>query len=135
MTDADRSYRGPAGDFARRVDQHVASVLRARRAETGISQVRLAEAIGLTFRQVQKYERGMNRISIGKLVAIARVLDVPVSAFFEGIAADGPFPPEPLVSSERRRVETEIKQSVARLSDEARAAVHTIVRSLAGDQP
>ena len=56
-----------------------------RRKMLGVSQERLAEALGLTFQQVQKYERGANRISASKLYEIARFLSAPISYFFEGL--------------------------------------------------
>ncbi len=65
------------------VDVHVGQRLRVRRSLLGLSQERLAEAIGLTFQQVQKYERGMNRISAGRLFQFSKILDVPVAYFFE----------------------------------------------------
>ncbi len=67
------------------VDTHVGQRVRTRRRLLGISQERLAEALGLTFQQVQKYERGANRISASKLYEIARFLASPVSYFFEGL--------------------------------------------------
>ena len=65
------------------IDVHVGNRLRQRRTLLGMSQEKLGEAIGLTFQQVQKYERGMNRIGSSRLFDLARVLDVPVSYFFE----------------------------------------------------
>jgi len=57
-----------------------------RRKMLGVSQERLAEALGLTFQQVQKYERGSNRVSASKLYEIARFLSAPISYFFDGLA-------------------------------------------------
>lgn len=65
------------------MDEHVGARLRLRRGLVGISQEKLADAIGLTFQQIQKYERGTNRISAGRLHDFARVLEVPVTYFFE----------------------------------------------------
>jgi len=67
------------------VDTHVGSRLRQRRALLGMSQTDLAKAVGLTFQQVQKYERGFNRISSSRLFEFAKVLDVPVTHFFDGM--------------------------------------------------
>jgi transcriptional regulator with XRE-family HTH domain len=67
------------------VDAHVGRRLRERRTVMGISQQALAEAIGISFQQVQKYERGANRLSAGRLWRIARVLDVEVDHFFAGL--------------------------------------------------
>ncbi len=66
------------------VDLHVGGRVRMRRKFLGLSQTDLADALGLTFQQVQKYERGSNRISASKLFEIARTLKVPVAYFFEG---------------------------------------------------
>jgi transcriptional regulator with XRE-family HTH domain len=73
-----------------RIDAHVGSRLRMRRIEKGMSQEKLAVAFGLTFQQVQKYEKGMNRMGSSRLQHAASILSVPVSYFFEG-GADGPF--------------------------------------------
>lgn len=67
------------------IDVHVGSRLRLRRTLLGMSQERLGEAIGLTFQQVQKYERGANRVGASRLYDLSRVLDVPVSFFFDDI--------------------------------------------------
>lgn len=67
------------------IDVHVGSRVRLRRTLLGMSQEKLGEAIGLTFQQVQKYERGANRIGASRLYDLSRVLDVPVSFFFDDI--------------------------------------------------
>jgi transcriptional regulator with XRE-family HTH domain len=69
------------------VDVHVGTRMRQRRALLGMSQTSLGNAVGLTFQQVQKYERGSNRISASRLVEFAKVLDVPVSFFFDELPA------------------------------------------------
>ncbi len=65
------------------VDKHVGQRLRVKRSLLGMSQESLAEAIGLTFQQIQKYERGANRISAGRLFDFAKILNVPITYFFE----------------------------------------------------
>src|SRR5438128_8365761 len=65
------------------IDIRVGARLRLRRNMLGLSQEKLGEAIGLTFQQVQKYERGANRIGASRLHELSRVLDVPVSFFFD----------------------------------------------------
>src|SRR3954470_16739027 len=65
------------------IDVRVGARLRLRRNMLGLSQEKLGEAIGLTFQQVQKYERGANRIGASRLHELSRVLDVPVSFFFD----------------------------------------------------
>ena len=91
-----RRTRGKPTD----VDVHVGRRVRLRRSLLGLSQERLADALHLTFQQVQKYEKGSNRIGAGRLYDLSRALDVPVSYFFEGLeppvddykALDGPDP-------------------------------------------
>ena len=68
------------------VDLHVGQRLRIGRKLAGLSQEQLAERLGVTFQQVQKYEKGTNRISASRLFGAARLLSVPVSFFFEGLA-------------------------------------------------
>src|ERR1700750_3211772 len=68
------------------IDIHVGLQVRLRRKELKISQEKLAETLDLTFQQVQKYERGANRISASKLYEIARTLRVPIGWFFEGLS-------------------------------------------------
>ncbi len=75
------------------VDVHVGRRVRMRRTLLGMSQTTLGETIGLTFQQVQKYERGMNRISASRLFDLSRVLDVPLEYFFDDM------PPEVAASS------------------------------------
>lgn len=69
------------------VDIHVGSRVKSRRLILGMSQEDLAKSIGLTFQQVQKYERGTNRISVSRLIDICRVLKAPVDYFVEGSIA------------------------------------------------
>jgi transcriptional regulator with XRE-family HTH domain len=68
-------------------DKYVGSRVRMRRMMLGMSQTTLADAIGLTFQQVQKYEKGTNRMGASRLQQIAHVLQVPVPFFFEGVPA------------------------------------------------
>ena len=70
------------------VDIHVGSRVRLRRTLLGLSQEKLGEAIGLTFQQIQKYERGANRVGASRLYALSRVLDVPPAFFFEEMPAE-----------------------------------------------
>ena len=68
---------------ANATDKHIGTRLRMRRLQLGMSQTALADALGVTFQQVQKYEKGVNRIGAGRLQRIANVLQAPVSFFFE----------------------------------------------------
>ena len=65
------------------IDIHVGSRVRLRRTLLGMSQEKLGRALGLTFQQIQKYERGANRIGSSRLYKLSRIMDVPVSFFFE----------------------------------------------------
>ena len=71
------------------IDVHVGARLRQRRRLLGMSQARLGDAIGISFQQVQKYERGANRVSASCLYELSRVLEVPVAYFFEALEPDG----------------------------------------------
>ena len=95
------------------VDVHVGSRVRLRRTLLGMSQEKLGEALGLTFQQVQKYERGVNRIGASRLFHLSQILDVPVSFFFDEMPELSPdampglaetkqeeFQPDPLVKRE-----------------------------------
>ena len=68
------------------VDVNVGSRVRLRRTLLGLSQEKLGEAVGLTFQQIQKYERGANRIGASRLFEFSRILDVPVSFFFDDMS-------------------------------------------------
>lgn len=81
-----------AGKKPNPVDTHVGSRVRLRRMLLGMSQERLGEAMGLTFQQVQKYEKGVNRVGASRLFHISKILDVPVQFFFEE-APDVDLPP------------------------------------------
>lgn len=76
------------------VDIHVGNRLRLRRTLLGMSQEKLGTALSLTFQQIQKYEKGANRIGSSRLYEIGRILGVPVSYFFEGFEDENDPPPE-----------------------------------------
>lgn len=86
-----------AGKRATQTDVAVGERIRAFRKNSNLSQTELANQIGVTFQQVQKYEKGTNRVGAGRLTQIAHALDVPIMAFFEGLA-------RPV---DKRRVKTE----------------------------
>jgi len=98
MTQIPASYRTARGRLSsgkpNPVDVHVGRRVRLRRIWLGMSQEKLGDALGLTFQQVQKYERGANRIGASRLYDISRVLDCPMTFFFEemdeGTAAASP---------------------------------------------
>jgi transcriptional regulator with XRE-family HTH domain len=83
MDKLDELDRGPNP-----IDRHVGLRIRMRRKELGVSQEKLAECIGLTFQQVQKYERAANRVSASKLWEMARALNTTVAYFYEGLSEE-----------------------------------------------
>ncbi len=70
------------------IDRHVGARIRERRIMLGLTQQQLADLIGVTYQQAHKYERGINRVSAGRLFEIAQVLSVPVSSFFDGLEGE-----------------------------------------------
>ena len=111
------------------IDVHVGSRVRLRRNMLGLSQEKLGEAIGLTFQQVQKYERGANRIGASRLHDLSRVLDVPVAFFFDdmdpvrapAIPAGFAEPPAEAFESDplRKRETIELVSAYYRIEDPA----------------
>ncbi|SEH30966.1 Transcriptional regulator, contains XRE-family HTH domain [Rhizobium sp. NFR12] len=85
------------------VDIHVGRRVRMRRNEVGMSQTNLADGLGITFQQVQKYERGTNRISTSKLYEIAIALETPITYFFEDLALSDKMAGESMASLERQQ--------------------------------
>src|SRR5438876_11052202 len=82
--DTAAAARRPAGR-TQGIDRHVGARVRERRIMLGLTQQQLADLIGVTYQQAHKYERGINRVSAGRLYEIAQVLSVPVGYFFEGL--------------------------------------------------
>ena len=101
--------------FSSPIDGHVGARIRSRRTLLGLSQATLAEAIGLTFQQVQKYEKGMNRVSPSRLMDIANVLDVSVPYFFEEMSAGVQTQtPSELMRTRQQRENGQAKDPMAR---------------------
>ncbi|MSO80831.1 MAG: XRE family transcriptional regulator [Alphaproteobacteria bacterium] len=132
------------------VDVHVGGRVRLRRTLLGMSQERLAEAIGLTFKQVQKYERGANRIGASRLFDLSLVLGVPVSFFLEEMAntvaaasprargrsepPPAPLPPAPIRDGDpiSRRETLELVRAYYRIpSCEVRRRVFKLTKAVA----
>jgi transcriptional regulator with XRE-family HTH domain len=127
------------------IDIHVGSRVRFRRMLLGMSQEKLGEKLGLTFQQVQKYEKGINRIGASRLFDLAQVLGVSVQFFYEeapladarAVAPDGVAegPDEQsIVEFLRSRDGLELNRAFVRIPDlKARRAIVDLVRSLAND--
>ncbi len=150
------AFRAPADRESRSspVDVHVGHRIRLRRTLMGMSQERLGDALGLTFQQVQKYERGANRVSASRLFDLSRVLDVPISFFFDdmdgadghkphlpgGFAqsqdAFGPASPPGQDEALHRRETLELVRAYYRIGDPAvRRRVFDLVKSMGPPEP
>lgn len=119
-----RGRRGSPESWS--VDAHVGQRVRMRRTLLGMSQEKLGEAIGLTFQQVQKYERGSNRISAGTLYRLGLVLDVPVSFFFDCYDDTQPPVGKPAATDESRIIDSAISRREARMLRLWRAAPDSV---------
>lgn len=109
-------------------DRHVGARIRERRIMLGLSQQQLAQMVGVTYQQAHKYERGLNRISAGRLYEIALVLSVPVSWFFEGLDAEVPV----VELSPRQRMGLELARNFAAIENaKHQEALSQMARALA----
>ena len=125
------------------IDIHVGSRVRLRRMMLGMSQEKLGEHLGITFQQIQKYEKGTNRIGASRLQHIARVLSVPVSFFFEdapgGAAESGELaerqPAHYVVDFLSSSEGIQLNKAFIRVKDaKVRRRIIDLVRSIAGDE-
>jgi transcriptional regulator with XRE-family HTH domain len=133
--------RRPKADKPNPVDVHVGSRVRLRRTLLGMSQEKLGDALGLTFQQVQKYERGANRVGASRLYDLSRVLDVPVSYFFDefgdqsatpGEATADPYQPNPMM----KRETLELVRAYLRIADpQIKRRVFELTKALASAYP
>lgn len=127
------------------IDAHVGTRVRLRRMLLGMSQEKLGEHLGLTFQQVQKYEKGVNRIGASRLFDLARVLGVPVQFFYDEAPADhgevamapgfGERPTESyVVEFLSTREGLELNKAFVRIADaRVRRSIVDLVRTLGGD--
>ena len=120
--DAALPYRAAA-------DRHVGARVRERRIMLGLTQQQLADLIGVTYQQAHKYERGINRVSAGRLYEIAQVLSVPVGYFFEGLQGEAARAVGP-----RERMCLELARNFAQIPNERhQEALSQLARVLATD--
>ena len=109
------------------VDHYVSLRIRQRRIMLGLTQQQMAELIGVTYQQAHKYERGINRVSAGRLFEISQVLGVPVSYFFEGIEEEGGRS-----AGGRDRMSLELARNFAQIEDQKqKEALSHLARVLA----
>lgn len=114
------------------VDIHVGARLRMRRTLLGMSQTKLGQAVSLTFQQIQKYERGANRIGASRLHQFSRILEVPVSYFFEDMPGERSNEPSTPVMG--RKI-LELARHFQAIEDPAaQEAVYRLVKSLSTHQ-
>jgi transcriptional regulator with XRE-family HTH domain len=125
-------------------DRHVGSRVRMRRMLIGMSQEKLGKSLGLTFQQVQKYEKGTNRISVSRMIDIANVLGVDIDFFFEGLTggkkASGSASPQPAFVSDFMATQEghQLMRAFTRIANpKLRRAVVQLAGSLAegGEEP
>jgi transcriptional regulator with XRE-family HTH domain len=115
------------GQSTATIDGRVGGRIRERRIMLGLTQQQLAEMIGVTYQQAHKYERGINRVSAGRLFEIARALSAPITYFYEGIGEDGP----PQITL-HQRMQLEIARNFAEIRNERhQEAVSQVARALA----
>ena len=122
------------------IDAHVGLRVRQRRTLMGLSQTQLGESLGLTFQQVQKYERGFNRIGASRLFELSRVLGVPITYFFEGLGPETEAIPfsrtgQPVVAPDpmNKRETLELVRAYYRIEDVAlRRRLMELIRQIAG---
>jgi transcriptional regulator with XRE-family HTH domain len=112
------------------VDAHVGVRIRERRIELGLTQKQLCVIIGVTYQQMNKYERAINRVSAGRLYDIACALNAPVGYFYEGPDQDQQAPHRALP---RQRMLLDIARNFSEIQNEKhQVAVHQLARALAG---
>jgi transcriptional regulator with XRE-family HTH domain len=109
-------------------DLHVGAMIRLRRIEIGMSQEKLAELIGVSYQQAAKYERGINRVSAGKLYVIAKALGVEVQSFYDGIDEATPAGIDYALTS---RVNLETIRDLMSVPDEQAAHLRASIKSCA----
>ena len=120
--------RSVAKDGPHPIDVHVGRRARERRMLEGMSQTAVAEKLGLTFQQLQKYERGENRISAGRLYELAEIFGAPVAYFYEELEAGKGAPDDTLT----KRETLELVRAYYKITDPAvRDSIRTLIRAAA----
>jgi len=117
------------------IDAQVGNRVRIRRMLIGMSQEKLGDLLGLTFQQVQKYEKGVNRIGAGRLFEIARILGVPIDFFYDGVAsAEGAAAP-PVMEFVSSGEGLQLSLAFMKIRDpKVRKRVLDLVKSLADEE-
>ena len=111
------------------IDRHVGARVRERRIMMGLTQQQLADLLGVTYQQAHKYERGINRVSAGRLYEVSQVLSVPVSFFFDGLQDDNARAVSP-----RERMCLELARNFSHIPNERhQEALSQLARVLANE--
>jgi transcriptional regulator with XRE-family HTH domain len=113
--------------LTRGIDHHIAARMRERRTMLGLTSQQVAGMLGITYQQLYKYEKGVNRISAGRLHALARALGVDIGYFYEGLGSGEPARP-----TARQRRTIELTRSFAVLPRRQQEALAALARALAG---
>ncbi len=117
------------GELAKRADDHIGKRIRERRVTMGLRQQDLADALNISYQQLQKYEIGANRITVGRLYEIARRLEVDVAHFFDGL--DPTSERVPMAHGGRERSTIELARNFAGISNAAlRSALSSMIKTL-----
>jgi transcriptional regulator with XRE-family HTH domain len=120
------------------IDLHIGQRLRARRRLLGLSQPQLAEAVGVRFQQIQKYECGEDRISASRLWRLSGALKTPVNYFFEGLEQAGAAAPriyDGLEEFQARQEALDLARSFQQLGEQPRRTLLALAKSLNGQSP
>lgn len=123
-------------DLDQTIDQHVGRLLRARRRLLGLSQPQLAEAVGVRFQQIQKYECGEDRVSASRLWRLSAALKSPVDYFFEGLESSRLGPRRACAEWDESQTQGQafdLARSYQQLPEQPRRVLLDLARSLAGD--
>ena len=111
------------------VDRYVGARIRERRIMLGLTQQEMAELVGVIYQQAHKYEHGINRVSAGRLYAIAQALNVPVGYFYEGLENDGAQAATP-----RQRLQLETARNFGQITNQRhQEALSFLARALSRD--
>ena len=114
-------------EFTEKIDTYIGMKIHELRISMGLSRQQLADKIGVTHQQLQKYEKGTNRISAGRLAAIAKALNKPVSFFFEGADDDS----SDVLPSQHQRMCIEVSRNFLRIKNPMHQnAINLLVRTL-----
>jgi transcriptional regulator with XRE-family HTH domain len=120
-------------DLAKKVDDQIGRQIRKRRNLLGLTQEQLADALGISYQQVQKYETAANRVSAGRLFEIAAKLDTEIGSFFEGF--DPSLAVTPVAHGGKARSTVELARSFSGIGDSTvRAAVVGLVKDLSAEE-